>query len=54
LHYEGKDYVLSERNGKMVPEKSRLKAIQGMRSYEFTIVFDIDYKHFRYSIKRQD
>ena len=41
------DYVLSEKNGKMVPEKVGLKAIQRNEiSYEFTIVFDIDYKHF--------
>ena len=41
------DYVLSERNGKIVPEKVGLKAIQRDEiSYEFTIVFDIDYKHF--------
>lgn len=41
------DYVLSDRNGKMVPEKVGLKAIQRDEiSYEFTIVFDIDYKHF--------
>lgn len=41
------DYVLSERNGKMVPEKVGLKAIQRDEiSYEFTVVFDIDYKHF--------
>lgn len=41
------DYILSERNGKMVPEKVGLKAIQRDEiSYEFTIVFDIDYKHF--------
>lgn len=41
------DYVLSEKNGKMVPEKVGLKAI--MRDgvdYEFTIVFDVDMKHF--------
>jgi len=40
------DYVLSERNGKMVPEKVGLKAImrEGI-DYEFTIVFDIDMKH---------
>ncbi len=40
------DYVLSERNGKMVPEKVGLKAV--MRDgidYEFTIVFEIDIKH---------
>ena len=41
------DYVLSDRNGKMVPEKVGLKAIQRDEiSYEFTIVFDIDSKHF--------
>jgi len=40
------DYVLSEKNGKMVPEKVGLKAImrEGV-DYEFTIVFDIDMKH---------
>lgn len=40
------DYVLNEKNGKMVPEKVGLKAV--MRDgidYEFTIVFDIDMKH---------
>lgn len=40
------DYVLSEKNGKMVPEKVGLKGItrEGM-DYEFTIVFDLDIKH---------
>ncbi|MEI7829685.1 MAG: AAA family ATPase [Prolixibacteraceae bacterium] len=40
------DYVLSERNGKMVPEKVGLKGVtrEGM-DYEFTLVFDIDIKH---------
>lgn len=40
------DYVLSERNGKMVPEKVGLKGVQrdGM-DYELTIVFDLDIKH---------
>lgn len=40
------DYVLNERNGKMVPEKVGLKAV--MRDgvdYEFTIVLDLDLKH---------
>ena len=40
------DYVLNEKNGKFIPEKVGLKAIQrdGV-DYEFTIVFDIDQKH---------
>lgn len=40
------DYVLAEKNGKMVPEKVGLKAV--MRDgidYEFTIVLDINLKH---------
>ena len=40
------DYILSEKNGKMVPEKVGLKAV--MRDgidYEYTIVFDINMKH---------
>lgn len=40
------DYILTDKNGKMVPEKVGLKAV--MRDgvdYEFTIVFDIDIKH---------
>ena len=40
------DYVLSEKNGRLVPEKVGLKAI--MRDgveYEFTIVLDVDIKH---------
>ncbi|WP_240723671.1 AAA family ATPase [Flavobacterium sp. J27] len=46
------DYVLSEKNGKMVPEKVGLKAIQRDEiSYEFTIVFDIDSKYFAASSK---
>lgn len=40
------DYVLSDKNGKMVPEKVGLKGItrDGM-DYEFTVVLDIDIKH---------
>lgn len=40
------DYVLNEKNGKLVPEKVGLKAMQrdGM-DYEFTVVLDIDLKH---------
>lgn len=46
------DYVLSERNGKMVPEKVGLKAIQRDElSYEFTLVFDIDIRHFTIASK---
>jgi len=41
------DYVLSDKNGKMVPEKVGLKGItrDGV-DYELTMVFDIDIKHF--------
>lgn len=40
------DYVLNEKNGKMVPEKVGLKGVQrdGL-DYEFTIVLDVDSKH---------
>ena len=40
------DYVLSEKNGKMVPEKVGLKAVQrdGLE-YELTTVFDLDIKN---------
>ena len=41
------DYVLNQKNGKYVPEKVGLKAVQrdGVE-YEFTLVFDIDSKHY--------
>jgi AAA domain len=40
------DYVINQKNGKAVPEKIGLKAIQrdGV-DYEFTIVLDLDIKH---------
>ena len=40
------DYVLADKNGKMVPEKVQLKIIQrdGIE-YEFTLVFDLDMKN---------
>lgn len=46
------DYVLNQKDGKYVPEKVGLKAIQrdGV-DYEFTIVFDVDSKHFAKSSK---
>ncbi|MCC4212257.1 AAA family ATPase [Leeuwenhoekiella parthenopeia] len=46
------DYVLNLKDGKYVPEKVGLKAVQrdGVE-YEFTIVFDIDSKHFALASK---
>lgn len=40
------DYVLNEKNGKMIPEKVGLKSVQrdGIE-YEFTLVFDLDIKN---------
>ena len=46
------DYVLSEKNGKLVPERVGMKAItrEGM-DYEFTLVFELDAKHKAYAFK---
>jgi hypothetical protein len=40
------DYVINNRDGKFIPEKVGLKAVQrdGV-DYEFTLVFDVDIKH---------
>lgn len=46
------DYVLNQKDGKYVPEKVGLKAIQrNDLDFEFTLVFDIDIKHFASSSK---
>jgi len=40
------DYVLSEKNGKQVPEKVGMKPVQREDSeYEFTVVFELNQKH---------
>ncbi len=46
------DYVLNQKDGKYIPEKVGLKAVQrdGV-DYEFTLVFDIDSKHYAVSSK---
>lgn len=46
------DYVLNHKDGKFIPEKVGLKAVQrdGI-DFEFTLVFDIDIKHFAVSSK---
>lgn len=46
------DYVLTQKEGKYIPEKVGLKAVQrdGV-DYEFTIVLDINSKHFANSSK---
>ena len=46
------EYVLNERNGKMIPEKVGLKAVQRDNvDYEFTIVFDVNMKHYAIASK---
>ncbi|MFC4209550.1 AAA family ATPase [Pedobacter lithocola] len=46
------DYILNQQNGKYIPEKIGLKAVQrdGV-DYEFTIVLDINSKHFAIASK---
>jgi len=46
------DYVLNQKDGKFIPEKVGLKSVQrdGV-DYEFTLVFDVDIKHFAVSSK---
>jgi len=46
------EYVLNQKDGKTIPEKVGLKAVQmdGV-DYEFTIVLDIDIKHFAVTSK---
>ena len=46
------DYVINEKNGKYIPEKIGLKAIQreGL-DYEFTIVFDLNANHYTLASK---
>lgn len=46
------DYVLNQKDGKYISEKVGLKAVQrdGL-DYEFTLVFDVDIKHFAVSSK---
>jgi len=46
------DYVLNQKDGKYVPEKVGLKAVQrdGL-DYEFTLVFEVDIKHFSLASK---
>lgn len=41
------EYILNERNGKMAPEKVGLKGVmRDSTDYEFTLVFDLDIKHY--------
>lgn len=46
------DYVLNQKDGKFVPEKVGLKAVQrdGV-DYEFTLVFEVDIKHYAIASK---
>ena len=46
------DYVLNQKDGKYVPEKVGLKAVQrdGVE-YEFTLILDLDIKHYASSSK---
>jgi hypothetical protein len=46
------DYVLNQKNGKYIPEKVGLKAVQrdGV-DFEFTLVFEIDIKHYAIASK---
>ena len=46
------DYVLTEKNGRAVPEKIGLKSVQrdGL-DYEFTLVFDLDIKNMAHASK---
>lgn len=46
------DYVLQQKDGKYIPEKVGLKSVmRDGTDYEFTLVFDIDIKHFATSSK---
>lgn len=46
------DYVLQQKDGKFIPEKVGLKSIsRDGTDYEFTLVFDVDIKHFATSSK---
>lgn len=46
------DYVLQQKDGKYIPEKVGLKSIsRDGTDYEFTLVFDVDIKHFAISSK---
>lgn len=46
------DYVLTDKNGKMVPEKVGMKAVQRDNiDYEFTLVYELDIRHNAISTK---